>query len=325
DRPQTVAAWRRRSPTVSDNPVFWREIRRPLVTRRWQAIAMATLIGGVLVFFYVCMAINTELGNRNWQMPFACIFCGLLTLLACIISATAIAQEKESDTWTLLLSSPLTSRQIVLGKLAGLLRRLLWPSILIVLHFLLFGLGGVLNWTTVWVILYLTFSTNIIWVATGLYFSLRLKTVTFAIILNLCVTAALYGLAPILLGITGVFFYRTDTGAEIVGLYVPYAYMCSAIESLNDRHNGYNYNYNAQFTRTDNLLARKLWVPVFGQIRATDFLAIVFVVGLAYLLLTTLVVWYTIRSFNNIVGRAGQLDRQANQLDTLTSAEPLAM
>ncbi len=280
---------RKRPAPVSDNPVLWRELRRPLVARRWQAILLSLFLVGTLLFFYICMAVNDELSEQDWQMPFACIFCGLLTLVTCVVSATAIAQEKESDTWTLLLSTPLSPRQIVLGKFAGLLRRFMWPSILICLHFLFFGLGGVLNWTTVAIILFLIFSTNLIWVATGLYLSLRLKTVTLAVILNLCGPTALYGFAVVVLGIIGGVFYHSDTGFEIVGLYSPYAYLCSAIDMLN-RSN-----------------PTHVWIPVFRHVSVGDFYAIVSCLGLAYLLLTCLVLWHAIRSFNRIVGRARQV------------------
>ena len=48
-----------------------------------------------------------------------------------MLSSTAIANEKESDTWTVLLVSPISAKSIVLGKLVGLLRRLVWPTALI--------------------------------------------------------------------------------------------------------------------------------------------------------------------------------------------------
>ena len=63
-----------------------------------------------------------------------------------MLSATAIAQEKESDTWTLLLTTPLTGRAIVWGKVLGVYKRLAWPAALILTHFLAFTLFGVITW-----------------------------------------------------------------------------------------------------------------------------------------------------------------------------------
>jgi len=293
--------------TVSDNPVLWREIRRPLMNKRWQAIAGSSLVGVLLLIIYWCMYAGDVLSDGNAQMVFACVFCGLLTLVACIVSATAIAQEKESDTWTLVLATPMSAARIVRGKLAGLLRRLMWPSVLIAVHFLLFTIGGVINWTTLWVILYLTFTGNIIWVLTGLYLSLRLKTVTFAVILNLCLPAAIYLLAMAVFGIIGGLAYGTEKGLEVVGVYAPYAHMCSAIDSLNRRYSvGANYYRDglAQYSE------RSVWVPVYGDVRESEFMVLVFLVGLGYLAASGLVLWRTIASFNRIVGRAKQARKE---------------
>ncbi|MGE5612284.1 MAG: ABC transporter permease [Bacillota bacterium] len=297
------------SRTVSDNPVFWREVRRPLLARRWQAIAMSLFVVGVLVLIYCLMFAADNLADRDAQMVFSCIFCGLLTLLTCVLSGTAIAQEKESDTWTLLLTTPLSGRQVVWGKAAGLLRRLAWPAALIAAHFFLFALGGVLNWTATWVVLWLTFTTNILWVATGLYLSLRLKTVIFAVILNLLGPLVLYLLALVVLGILGGLVAHTEQWMEVVGLYAPYAYMVSAIDSFTQRA-AYSYNYydyaSSGFFYRQMIDGQSVWIPVYGRVDVITFLEIVLGVGVAYLALAGALLWHTARRFNRIVGRAVQ-------------------
>src|SRR5258705_5499296 len=154
-----------------------------------------------MLFIYILMSANNALTEPQAQIPFAFIFCGMLNILACVISATAIAQEKESDTWTLLLVTPLSARRIVMGKLLCILRRLAPLALVIILHFLLFFISGTINAVTFLVILYLTFTTNIIWVATGLYLSLRIKRVTFAVMLNLAGPLLLYLVPLVLLAI----------------------------------------------------------------------------------------------------------------------------
>jgi ABC-type Na+ efflux pump permease subunit len=251
-------------------------------------------IVGTLVLIYGLMFAGDNLNDRDTQMVFACIFCGLLTLLTCVLAGTAIAQEKESDTWTLLLTTPLSGGQIVWGKVAGLLRRLAWPAALIAAHFILFTLGGFIHWTATWVILWLTFTTNVLWLATGLYLSLRLKTVIFAVILNLLGPVVLYLLAMVVLGILGSFLADTGYWAEVVGLYAPYAYMVSALEGsrgLLDRS-----WTNSQF----------VWIPVFDRVDIITFLQFVLTVGLAHLALAGAILWHTARHFNLIVGRAVQ-------------------
>jgi ABC-type transport system involved in multi-copper enzyme maturation permease subunit len=295
------------STDVYDNPVLWREIRRPLVARRWQAIAVTIFFVGILLFIYGTLYAGSDLDEPDVQMGFASVFCGILTLLACVLAGTAIAQEKESDTWTLLLATPISARRIVLGKVGGLLRRMMWPSAMIVAHFLIFTIAGVINWTTLWVILWMTFTTNLIWIATGVYLSLRLKTVTFAVILNLLAPAILYGGAAIALTIAGAVLARDDDWAEAVGLYAPYAYMLSAIDDLNDayQHN-YNYYANGSYGSRWSYDTRQVWVPVIDRVPEREFILIVFGVGILYLLASAGIVWLMIVRFNRIVGRAVQ-------------------
>jgi ABC-type transport system involved in multi-copper enzyme maturation permease subunit len=275
------------SRSVSDNPVLWRETRRPLFGRRWQSIAAACVVMVFLLFVYALMSANNVLSEPQAQIPFAFIFCGMLTVLTCVLSATAIAQEKESDTWTLLLVTPLTARRIVVGKLLGIFRRLAPLCAIIIIHFVLFLFGGTINSTTFFIILYLTFTTNVIWVATGLYLSLQIKRVTFAVMLNLAGPIVLYLLPLVLLAII---FSSTpnDDVIEVVGLYCPYPYMDSAIS-----------HYNSSY-------GRSLWVPVYGTVDEDRFLRFLILAGLAHLGVSGAILWATIRRFDHIVGRAPQ-------------------
>ena len=298
--------WIFRRGDVSDNPVLWREIRRPLVAKRWQAAFLGVFFVGVLLFLYGVLAYGNDLDDPDTQIGFATIFCGIMTVLICVLAGTAIAQEKESDTWTLLLATPISAKRIVFGKIGGLLSRLLWPSLLIVAHFLAFTLAGVITWTTLWVILWMTFTTNVLWIATGVYLSLRLKTVTFAVILNLLGPVLLYGGAAVVLTIAGVVLARDDDWAEAVGLYAPYAYIVQAIDDLNRNYNqDYNY-YGGVYTSRWSYGTQRVWVPVIGTVLEREFIVIVFFVGMFYLLLSAAIVWNTTARFNRIVGRAVQ-------------------
>jgi ABC-type transport system involved in multi-copper enzyme maturation permease subunit len=177
---------------VSDLPVVWREVRRPLMARRWQSIAAAILTIGLLIVTYALVAWNDGLASRDTHRVYAVIFNGLLWLLTAVLSATAIAQEKESDTWTLLLTTPLGGRAIVWGKVLGLYRRIAWPFALFAAHLLVFGIADVIDLSGALLAIWVLFSFNTLWVATGLYLSLRLHKVTVAVILNLLLAVILY-------------------------------------------------------------------------------------------------------------------------------------
>jgi len=243
-----------------------------------------------LLFIYGLMSANHVLTEPRVQIPFAFIFCGMLNVLACVLSGTAIAQEKESDTWTLLLATPLNARRIVIGKMLGIFRRLAPLCAVIVVHFFVFYLGGAINGTTLLIILYLTFTTNVIWVITGLYLSLRIKRVTFAVMLNLAGPLVLYVLPLVLLSI--IFSNSGNNPViETVGLYCPYPYMASAIS-----------HWNSQYERS-------LWMPVYNYVTEGEFLSCVVLAGLGHLAVSGAILWATIRRFDHIVERAPQQTR----------------
>lgn len=321
-----------RSPSVprdvSDNPVLWREVRRPLTARRWQAVLFGGLAGALLLITYAVLANDNDLDEPDAQIGYAIVFHGLFWLLVAVVSATAIAQEKESDTWTLLLATPVTGPAIVWGKAVGLMRRMLWPFVLIVAHFLLFTLTGVINIETFLLVVWVLVSFNSIWLATGLYLSLRLRKVTFAVILNLLLAVIAYPLVALLAFVGGElvdrggqqYGRRGEAYAEQVAWYLPYTYLGIGIEGLNRGYNIYPYNPN------DPTGGPRFWLPRalsfdpryrnanlpysanYYQRLATkaDYLGIVFVVGCVYLGLSAWLLLWTARRFDRIVGRASQ-------------------
>src|SRR5665213_823159 len=170
----------RKSHPVTDNPILWRELRRPLMGRGWQRRAGIIIVLAVIGTIYYAQYYTKSLNDRGPQIGYAIILNVLLSMLALILSATAIAQEKESDTWTLLLGAPLSGRTIVWGKMMGVLRRLAWPFILIVAHFLLFTVIGAISVPAFLVVIWVLFTFNVVWVASGVYFSLRMSKTTVA-------------------------------------------------------------------------------------------------------------------------------------------------
>jgi ABC-type transport system involved in multi-copper enzyme maturation permease subunit len=283
----------RESRSVSDNPVLWREVRRPMIARKSMQMICAIVIVGLLLFTYMAMAGARTLGEWEAQIGFAIIFNGLLWLVISVISATAIAQEKESDTWTLLLATPLSARQIVLGKLAGLLRRLLWPFVLIVAHFFIFAVCGIISWSAVACVLWIMVTFNSVWLALGLYLSLRCKKVTFAVIVNLLVPIFFYAAVPLLLAILGALVDRGgDRYPSAMLYYLPYFYLGNVIEAL----------------RVDYW--RDVWMPGWTnqQYPAETLISTMLTWSLIYIGIASFIVLWTINRFNRIVGRAEQSD-----------------
>jgi ABC-type transport system involved in multi-copper enzyme maturation permease subunit len=279
---------RRANRAVSDNPVLWREIRRPLVVSAAQRIVGGIIILGLLALTYGAAYANDALGDEDTQIGFAFVFDALVLLIACVISATAIAQEKEGDTWTVLLASPLSGAQIVWGKTLGTLQKMLWPMALIVLHFLIFTVAGVIPlWGFILVISVMVLF-NSVWVATGIYLSLRCHKVTMAIIINLALPVALYGVGSIVLAVIDEFFHLRGDLLEQVTWYVPFYYLGEGMDAA-DR-------MQASLPGSSN---ERVAGPVFTAVAIT--------MGMLHLGVAVAVLSWTAARFNEIVGRAPQL------------------
>lgn len=278
------------SRSVGDNPVFWREIRRPLAGG-WRGRIGAIGILLLLLLSYAVFGTTTALGDEDLQIGYAFIFCGLYWLLVTVLSATVIAQEKESDTWTLLLASPMKARAIVIGKMLGLCRRMLWPTVLIVAHFAIFTLFGVVSLPIFVLILWIMITFNSVWVATGIYLSLRMRKVTTAIVVNLGLGLFVYLLMPIVAAMFDELTRSGDRLIEAIGTYIPYVYLAAGIET-------YCPHFDAD---------RDTWVPLLGNhVSAGGYVAMTITVGCLFLVATAIVLQITIARFDRLVGRAPQ-------------------
>jgi ABC-type transport system involved in multi-copper enzyme maturation permease subunit len=271
---------------VSDRPVLWRELRRPLMTNPWQSVIGAVACVVLLLVTYLVLLADGMLDRDYSHVGYAWVFNLLVWLLVSVLSATAIAQEKESDTWTLLLTTPLSGRAIVWGKVLGLYRRMLWPALLIAAHFLLFAVAGVIGWPALLLTLWVIFSFNSIWVAVGIYLSLTYRKVTFAVILNLLLAVGIYLVAFFVLLVIGELSSNRDL-AEFVGWYLPYHYLAVGITADWSHWERVTFDL-PQNVRVDGLM----------------FLLAAAAVGAVHLVLSLAILHATARTFDQIVGRA---------------------
>jgi ABC-type transport system involved in multi-copper enzyme maturation permease subunit len=320
-----------RTRDVPDNPVLWRELRRPLTSRRWQARLFAILSVALLLTSYAVVLSGGGSGLRDpdAQIGYAIIFHGLLWLLVAVVSATSVAQEKESDTWTLLLTTPITGRSIVFGKAAGLLRRLMWPYVLAVGHLALFTVLGVIRPEAFALALWVLVTFNSIWIATGIYLSLRMRTVTFAVILNLLLAMIAYPGMALSLLLGGELLSSgnsrslgRDPGgrwAEQVMWYLPYSYIAIGMNGI-ERSSGASairWYGDLRFELPCDPLASP---PEPGassyngnyyqrRVNFLQFAGVVMTVGLLYVMASFALLLWTAQRFDRIVGRAKQIEK----------------
>jgi len=183
---------------VGARPVLWREMRSGVLWRGWFTKSCVVLGALALGLSYLLVAAENELDDRGTHMAYVCIFVGLGVLATLVISATAVASEKESRSLPLLLATTMSDWEIILSKGAGVVRKtwLIWA--LLAAHVVIFSNCGFLReW-----MLFVHLALLVAWVlvfftATGLYFSARFRRTTTAVVMNIALAVTLYVVAPL--------------------------------------------------------------------------------------------------------------------------------
>jgi ABC-type transport system involved in multi-copper enzyme maturation permease subunit len=121
---------------------------------------------------------------------------GLAALVTMIVAATPVTSEKESRTWPMLLATTLGPWQILLGKAAGVFRRVTPVWLLLIGHVLLFTLVGYMHPILSLHLAMLVTYTVVFLTATGLYLGARFKRTTTAVVMNIVVAVVVWGILP---------------------------------------------------------------------------------------------------------------------------------
>lgn len=239
---KTPLARRRRKDIrrVVGPPMIWKEMTCTLSRRERLATTIVLGIQGLLIlvaysFPFMMSLVPYELVH----MVYVWGFLGLAVLFTITSSASVMSVERESRSWPVLLMTPLTDREIVIGKFVGVLRRCgpIWLSLL--------AYVAAFTWakcfhplaivhTTVIAATFLVFLS-----ATGFYFGTRFHRTGEAVTANLVLAGVLWSLAPILgLLVAGGLRSRWNGGMSVAYAMVPFgealAMMTTAMEGWNE-------------------------------------------------------------------------------------------
>ena len=141
-----IRGGRTRAPrSVWANPVAWREARTRSsgggTLLRWSLITGG--LAGAMILFFGYLNGNLTAGEvRVWLAGLIIIQFAIALIIATNTAATSMTKERESKTMDLLLTTPVTSRYILWGKLRGLVSLaipLLTGPVVVLLLFALFG------------------------------------------------------------------------------------------------------------------------------------------------------------------------------------------
>jgi ABC-type transport system involved in multi-copper enzyme maturation permease subunit len=193
-------------------PVVWKELRAPFIQgidnrNSYIGLAMAIV---ALVFTYCAGAYAKSLREDYTHVMYALAFLFIGGLINAVFAATRITTEKESQSWPLLLATPLGDGQILLGKAVSAVRRCLPIWGLLAGHVILFTLAGYIHPAAVLHLLMQVAWLTCFLTGAGLYFSARLARTTSAVVATFALATGLWIIGPILAGLASVLGGKND-------------------------------------------------------------------------------------------------------------------
>jgi ABC-type transport system involved in multi-copper enzyme maturation permease subunit len=262
--------------------MIWKEMVCPLSHR--EKLASGFAIGVEVLLLFIAWSfppLMAAIGYEATHLLYLWTFLSLGILFTITASATVISAERERGSWPVLLVTPLTNRDILLGKLVGVLRRCgpIWlplPAYLVA-----FTCAGIFHsWAVVQGTLILL-AVVLFLAATGFYFSGRFGKTTDAVTANLILIGALWCVLPATIGLLlMVSRVRGETADFLLFAGVPFAQAFALMATTLDGFTG------------DTVIR-----CFHYQLGAPGYTALLFLATLAYGLVSLALLWRTVRAF----------------------------
>lgn len=173
---------------VKGPPVIWKEMVT-LWTKSFQlgagAVIATTLVVLVLIAAYGYCAYVHLFGHEATHVVFILVYFFFGLLRTASFAATSITSEKEAQTWPILLTTPLSEKKIVFGKIIGscLGGWAFW--LLLVGHIIVFSLTGAVPPAAILPLALLIVSSMLLVSAIGVFFSSCFKRSSISATVNL--------------------------------------------------------------------------------------------------------------------------------------------
>jgi len=203
---------KRRSHTASANgpvkrvvgpAVVWKELRAPFiqgVDNRNSYIGLAVTVLALLATYWV-VARDGSLDESFVHASYGFLFVSMGGIFNIVFSATRITTEKESQTWPLLLATPLGDMNILLGKAISTFRRCLPIWGLLAGHLVVFVLVGYIHPIAVFHMLVLVTWLTCFVTGAGLYFGTRFGRTTSSVVAGFALALGLWAVGPMVAGL----------------------------------------------------------------------------------------------------------------------------
>jgi ABC-type transport system involved in multi-copper enzyme maturation permease subunit len=220
--------------------MIWKEMVCPLSHR--EKLASGFAIGVEVLLLLIAWSfppIMAAIGYEATHLLYLWGFLSLGILFTVTASATVISTERECGSWPVLLVTPLTDRDILVGKLVGVLRRCgpIWLPLLAYL-FAFTCAGGFYPWAVVQGTL-IILSVVLFLSATGFYFSGKFSKTTDAVTANLILAGLLWCIVPATVSLLLMLTHgHWEAGTCLLFTAVPFAQAWALIATTLDGFTG---------------------------------------------------------------------------------------
>lgn len=171
---------------VKGPPIIWKEmINLWIKNSRLRVVLTSILAVLILAFVYGYCAYADFLGHEETHIAFILVYFFFGLFRTATSAATSITSEKEAQTWPILLTTPLTEKQIVFGKIIGscLGGWAFW--LLLAAHVIVFSLTGLISPAAILPLSLLIISSMLLVSAVGVFFSSCFKRNSISASVNL--------------------------------------------------------------------------------------------------------------------------------------------
>jgi hypothetical protein len=216
-----------------------RVVGPPMIWKEWTCVPVRRqrLIDSleVLTVLIVCSLwpLLRELHPRD-ETHMLCLWAFLAfgMLLTVVSAASVMGTEKESRTWPVLLLTPLTDGEILVGKLAGVLRRcgIIWLAL--PLYVVAFTCAGAFYPVSLGQVMMIILPVVLFLSATGFYFGARCRRTTEAVMATAALAGGLWGIITIIGSAVMGLWHGDWTEVEpFVSTFVPFGQVVAMIET----------------------------------------------------------------------------------------------
>ncbi|MBP7052325.1 MAG: ABC transporter permease subunit [Phycisphaerae bacterium] len=219
-------------------PMVWKEMTCTLSRRERFATAMVLGIQvAMILIVYSFTAVMSVVSYEEAHIAYIWIFLTLAVLFTITASTTGISRERESQAWSLLLMTPLTDTDILVGKFVGVLRRCGPIWLLLFAYVVAFAWAKCFHPMAVVHAGVMIVSALLFLSATGFYFGSRCRRTTDAVTANLALAGGLWCVLPIVAEAAsfGMGAHR-ETGVSLIFALVPFGQAFAMVATTLDSY-----------------------------------------------------------------------------------------